>query len=271
MSFYLNEIVKLNAKCFLQNAIKNIFIVLMISFSDVSIFFAVGLYLSHLQNVSTSATIIVCLFVLISLLFIGHRLFLSQIGSIYDSSILNKKQSIIEENEQNKLFFLVIESRKNAVINSVLALVNIAIASICLIFIQPIAFFIELCTMAVYIFFANKNIPKINHQCATYVNAISEAKVVGLQENDDEFNSGDNIVYQSAKLLESQSEVKALLKIISIVGWTVSCLIPIILNLTLSDYILTAIMLLYIVWQSFVISQTFDDVAISSYVIGQLQ
>ena len=268
MVFYLDKILRICKKNFLQNGLKNILFVLLVSLSDVAVFLLIGFFLSGMDNISFASAMIVCLFVVICVLFFAHRLLLTQLHSLYDKSVMDCYKSA-EPTQINKLYWFVISGHRNAALGSVFASINIMVSIVCLFFMNFFAAIFALLIMAVFFYTAGRHIPKAESACQSYIGMLNEAN---MDDNSSvEFNNADKIVCQSGKFCEVTGETKSLLKIICIVGWAVCCLLPIVEQLTLQQYIPVGIMFLYIISQSFVMSRTYDDIIITRYCINQIQ
>lgn len=274
MKFYLNTVIKFLMIGFDERRLKNALMICGVLLTDISVFIIAGLMLAAVGDIRATAILIVAMFCATAASFFCRRLFSPQLRSIADIALIRKKseKSAMPDKAVLHTALREIGCRKAAMTESINAALNLILSVIVILCISPIAGLISAAVTAFCIYISGRKTESIQKavgrlaasiRTTTYDDALDEIA-------DEKMNDEDNELYLRNEVAEAESETKSLLHITGIVGWTVSCFVPIILGQSLPQCVTASVMQLYFVWQTHILADTFSDISIITYHLNKI-
>ena len=274
MKFYLYNVIKFLLPSFGEQRLKNAVMLTGVILSDISVFIIAGLMLASVGNIRATSILIVVMFCVTAASFFCRRLFAPQLHSIADIALIRKKSEKLNTTDKAVLFTALREigCRKAAMTGSIIAALNLIISVIAILCISQLSGLISAAVTVFCIYISGRKpdaIQKVVGRLAasirttTYDDALDELA-------DEKMTDDDNELYLRNEVAETEAETKSLLHIAGIVGWTVSCFVPIILGQSLPQCVTAAVMQLYFVWQTHILADTFSDISIITYHLNKI-
>ena len=274
MKFYLNTVLKFLMTGFNEQRLKNALMLCGVLLTDISVFIIAGLMLSAVGNIRATAILIVMMFCVTAASFFCRRLFSPQLRGIADIALIRKKSEKINTADKAVLFTALREigCRKSAMTASINAALNLILSVIAILCISPLSGLISAAVTVFCIYISGRKTDAIQKavgrlaasiNTTTYDDALDELA-------DEKMNDDDNELYLRNEVAETEAETKSLLHIAGIVGWTVSCFVPIILGQSLPQCVTASVMQLYFVWQTHILADTFSDISIITYHLNKI-